>query len=149
MAKKIKKQKVKIDKKVKNGLILKALENEEKKFLTRLKRVKSRAITDIITHIKIKSDVFVDYGNWYCGITKDKDAMKRIKRHMKDKKTPALYPIVRTALTMENANLIEAHFSIMGMTNAPHKEGAKPESIYVYAFKRHLNFIESMAHLLS
>ena len=68
---------------------------------------------------------------------------------MKTKKTPALYPIVRNALTMENANLVERHFSNLKMTNAPHKGGATSESIYVYAFKRHPNFVESLLLLLS
>lgn len=120
-----------------------------KKLANQLKRAKTRAITGIMSHVAKNSTGYTDYSNWYCGITKHKDAMVRIKRHMKTKKTPALYPIVRNALTMENANLVERHFSDLKMTNAPHKGGARPESIYVYAFKRHPNFIESLLLLLS
>jgi hypothetical protein len=121
----------------------------ERKYDIRLRKVKSTIITAIKSHVAINSNVFTDYSNWYCGITKHKDAMIRIKRHMKDKKTPALYPIVRNALTRDNGNLVERHFSDLGMTNAPHKGGAKIESIYVYAFKRYPNLIEDLKLLLS
>ena len=111
-------------------------EAAEKKLATRLKRTKTRVITDIESHVKVNSALYPEYANWYCGITKHKDALVRIKSHMKAKQTPALYPIVRNALTMENANLVERHFSDLKMTNAPHKGGAKSESNLRLCFQK-------------
>ena len=91
----------------------------------------------------------MNYSNWYCGITKHKDAKERIKKHIKQKGTPALYPIVRNAITMENANFIEGNFTHLGTTNYPHKGGAKKESIYVYIFKQYPNIFEDIVLLLS
>lgn len=121
----------------------------QRRFEIRLKKAQTRAITVLTAHIQVNSHIFVDYGNWYCGITKHKDAMIRIKQHMKQKKTPALYPKVCNAVTMENANLVETYFSNLGTTNSANKAGAKPESVYVYVFKRYPNFAELVALLLN
>ena len=145
MAKKIAKSKSKKSEKLR--LTPKQIEEKQKE--SNLKRIRSRIITDFNTHIKINSQVTVNYGNWYCGITKHRNATERIKRHIKQKDTLGLFLIVRNALTMENANSIEKHFSDLGTTNAAHKGGAKDESIYVYMFKRYTTVLDDIILLLS
>ncbi len=73
------------------------------------------------------------YKGWYVGITNSTD---RRKAEHRINVLGIKYWKTFDAESMENANEIEAYFSIKGTSNRPSKNGAIDNSKFVYIFKK-------------
>lgn len=104
-----------------------------------------RAIENYIHPDNNRSDFYVRYSNWYCGVTNDDT--KRKASHKYDKKISAMYFKSWDAGSKENALAIESHFHnklMRGKSNSP--GGVKSSSRYVYVFKWLTNFADDISH---
>lgn len=104
-----------------------------------------RAIENYISTAKGRSDFFVFYRNWYCGVTNNET--KRKAEHKYDKKIPAMYFHAWDAGSKVNALAIESYFhgkNMRGESKSP--GGVRQSSRYVYVFKWKTNFADDIAN---
>lgn len=104
-----------------------------------------RAIENHIHPKNNRSDFYVDYANWYIGVTNNTNVRKG--QHKRTKKTAALHFEYWDAGTMENACEVERHFHKKGMRDKHGKGGVRASTTYVYLFKINTNIIDDLAHL--
>lgn len=104
-----------------------------------------RAIENHIHPDNGKSDFYVKYSNWYCGVTND-DA-KRKAAHKFTKDIPALYFKSWDAGSKSNSLAIEKYFHSKGMRgDSKSPGGVRTSSRYVYVFKWKTNIADDIAH---
>jgi hypothetical protein len=104
-----------------------------------------RAIETYIHPDNNRSDFFVKYRNWYCGVTNDDT--KRKAAHKYSKEIPALYFKSWDAGSKSNSLAIEKHFHLLGMRGESKSPGGvKSSSTFVYVFKWKTNIADDIAH---
>jgi hypothetical protein len=104
-----------------------------------------RAVEDHIHPLKGRSDFYVNYGNWYVGITNNV-TLRRIQ-HQKSKKIPALHFRAWNANSKINAIEVEKHFHGKGMKDKACVEGARDTTTYIYVFKIRTNIVDDLAYM--
>jgi len=93
-------------------------------------------IKEINNHIKKNSTLVVVYENWYCGITNNPDARKRVHKN-KNNETPAFWKSFN-ARSVRIALALETYFHKKGMLDTDDKGGYdKNTSKYIYIYKKH------------
>lgn len=103
-----------------------------------------RAVEAYIHPANNRSDIYVNYRNWYCGVTND--TTERKAQHKYEKDIPAMYFHFWDAGSKANALAIEAHFHKLGMRGESKSSGGvKNSSRYVYVFKWHTNIADDLA----
>lgn len=104
-----------------------------------------RAIENYIHPKNHRSDFYVEYSNWYCGVTND--STKRKAKHKWGKKIPALYFHAWNAKTKANSLEVEKHFHNKGMRGISKSPGGvRSTSVQVYVFKWKTNIADDLAH---
>lgn len=92
-----------------------------------------------------RSDFYVNYKNWYVGITNNVNLRKA--QHQKGKNIPALHFKSWNAETKSNAIEIEKYFHNLGMKDKSSVGGARDSTTYVYVFKIRTNIADDLANL--
>lgn len=103
-----------------------------------------RAIESYIHPDNKRSDFYVEYSNWYCGVTNDDTERKA--QHKYEKNISAMYFKAWDAGSKANALAIEQYFhskKMRGESKTP--GGVKNSSRFVYVFKWHTNIADDLA----
>ncbi|SRR5258705_2466896 len=104
-----------------------------------------RAIENHIHPKNSRSDFYVEYSNWYIGVTNN--TVVRKGQHKRSKKTLALHFEYWDAGTVENACEVEKHFHTLGMKDKHGTGGVRANTTFVYLFKISTNIFDDFAHL--
>ena len=104
-----------------------------------------RAIADHIHPNNGRSDIYVNYRNWYVGITNNVNLRKI--QHQKGKNIPALHFKSWNAESKNNAIVIEKYFHDLGMKDKSSVGGARESTTYVYVFKIRTNIADDLAYI--
>lgn len=92
-----------------------------------------------------RSDFFVEYSNWYCGVT-NKEAVRKAQHENKNgEKT--FYFKAWDAGSKKLALEIEAHFHAKGMQGNGGTGGVIDTTKYVYVYKKSPNVFDRLARL--
>ncbi len=103
-----------------------------------------RAIENYIHPDNNRSDFFVKYSNWYCGVTNDDT--KRKAAHRYGKNISAMYFKAWDAGTKANALAIEDYFHSKNMRGKSQSSGGvRTSSRYVYVFKWYTTIADDVA----
>src|ERR1700756_4831992 len=97
-----------------------------------------RAIEFHIHPSNNRSDFYVEYGNWYCGVTNDETMRKA--QHKYTKQISAMYFKAWNAGSKINSLAVEKYFHSKGMRGfSKSPGGVRQNSKFVYIFKLRTN----------
>jgi len=105
-----------------------------------------RAIENHIHPDSGRSFLYVDYSNWYIGITNDPSVRKA--QHEYQKQLTAMHFQWWEAGSKDNALEIEEYFQDAGMQDKKGAGGAKKNSTMVYIFKINTHFLDLLVNIL-
>jgi predicted GIY-YIG superfamily endonuclease len=100
-----------------------------------------KIIKEIETYVFENSTLYVEYSNWYCGITNNPNARKSGHK-TNNNKTPALWKHFN-ARSVKISLKIETYFHKKGMLDTDDKGGYdKDNSKFIYIYKKHPTILD-------
>lgn len=90
--------------------------------------------------VKDHSTAVKDYTNWYVGVTNNPEARKAV--HKSKNETHPDFWIDFNARSHKIALTIETHFHKKGMLETDKKGGIRPDSKFVYVYKKYITLFD-------